>query len=55
MQKCYNTKVSLEEGKIRELTGKELAEDRVGLTIKSLVNLSEIISSLLFRKFLLKS
>ena len=44
-----------EEGKIRELTGKELAEDRVGLIIKSLVSLSEINSSFFFRKFLLKS
>ena len=48
MQWCYNIDVSLEEGKIRELTGKELVEDRVGLIIKSLVNLCEIISSFLF-------
>ena len=40
------------EGKIRELTGNELAEDRVGLTIKSLVSLSAIISSFLSRKLL---
>ena len=47
--------LSPEEGKIRELTGKELTEDRVGLIIKSLVSLSEKISSFFFRKFLLKS
>ena len=29
---------------MRELTGKELAEDRVGLIIKSPVSLSKIIS-----------
>ena len=45
----------MEEGKIKEMTGKELVEDRVGLTIKALVSLSEIISSFLFRKSLLKS
>ena len=48
MQWRYHIDVSLEEGKIRELTGKELVEDRVGLIIKSLVNLCEIISSFLF-------
>ena len=46
---------SVEEGKIRGLTGKELAEDCVGLIIKSLASFSEIIYSFLFRKFLLKS
>ena len=46
---------SVKEGKIRELTGKELAEDCVGLIIKSLASFSEIIYSFLFRKFLLKS
>ena len=38
---------------MRELTGKQLAEDCVGLIIKSLVSRPEIISSFLFRKFLL--
>ena len=38
----YNTELSLEEGKVRELTGKKFAEDRVGLIIKSLGSLSEI-------------
>ena len=38
---------SPEEGKIRELTGKEIAEVHVGLIIKSLVSLSVIISSFL--------
>ena len=52
---CYNTELSPEKGKIRELTGKELAEDRVGLFIKSLVSLSEIVSSFFFRKLLLNS
>ena len=55
LQQCYNTELSPEEGKIRELTGKELAKHRVGIIIKSLVSLSEIISSFFFRKFLLKS
>ena len=55
LQSCYNTEISPEEGKTRELTGKELAEDRVGLIIKSLVRLSEIMTSFFFRKFLLKS
>ena len=55
LQLCYNTELSLEEGKVRELAGKRLAEDRVGLIIKSLLSLSEIISSFFFRKFLLKS
>ena len=45
MLQCYNFKLSPEEGKIRALTGKELAEDRVGLLIQSLVIFSEIISS----------
>ena len=40
-----------DEGKIMELTWKELAEDRVDLIIKFLVSLSEIICSFLFRKF----
>ena len=37
MQFYYNIEVSLEEGQIRELAGKELAEDRVlvGLMIVS--------------------
>ena len=39
---------------IRELK-KKFAEDRVGLIIKSLVSLSEIISSFVFHKNLLKS
>ena len=47
--------LSSEEGKIRELTWKALAGDCVGLIIKSLVSLSEIIFSFFFRKFLLKS
>ena len=55
LQQYYNTELSPEEGKIRELTGKELAKHRVGLMIKSLVSLFEIISSFFFRKFLLKS
>ena len=55
MLQCYNFKLSPEEGKIRALTGKELAEDRVGLLIQSLVIISEIISSFFPRKFLLKS
>ena len=38
LYKCYNIEVSLEEGKIRELTGKGLAEDRVGLIINSLIS-----------------
>ena len=46
----YNIEVSLEEGKVRQLKGKEVVE--VGLTIKFLVSLCEIISSLLFRKLL---
>ena len=50
---CYNIEVSLEESKTRELTGKELVEDRVGLIIKSPVTFSEIISDFLFRKLLL--
>ena len=37
---------------IRELAEKELVEDCASLIIKSLVSLSEIISSFLFRKFL---
>ena len=37
------------------MIGKELAEDRVGLIIKSLVSVSEIISIFFFRKFFLKS
>ena len=40
---------------MRELTGKKLAEDYVGLIIKPLESLSEIISGFLFRIFLLKS
>ena len=40
-----NIEVSLEEGKVRQLKGKEVVE--VGLTIKFLVSLCEIISSLL--------
>ena len=40
---------------MRELTGKEPVEDRVGLIIKSLVSLSEIVCSFFFRKFLLNS
>ena len=36
-----------------ELTGKELVGYGVGLIIKSLVSFSEIMSSFLFRKFLL--
>ena len=55
LQQCYNTEHSPEEGKIRELTGKELAKDRVGRTMKILVSLSEIVSSFFFKKFLLKS
>ena len=43
----YNIEVSLEDGKIRELTGKELVEDCVGLIINSLVSVSEIISNFL--------
>lgn len=37
LQKCYNTDLTPEEGKTRELAGKELAEDRVlvGLMIVS--------------------
>ena len=35
------------------LTRKESAEDHAGLIIKSLPSLSEVISSFLFRKFLL--
>ena len=35
IQKCYNIELSLEEGKIRQLTRKKFAEDRVGLIIKS--------------------
>ena len=53
--KQHNTELSPEERKVREQTGKEVAEDRVGLIIKSLVILFEIISSFFFRKFLLKS
>ena len=59
-KKIYNNvtimlyELSPEEAKIRELTGKELAEDHVGLIITSLVSLSEIISSFFFRNFLLK-
>ena len=49
--KC-NTKVSLEESKTREPTAIELAEDCADFINKSLVNLSIIISSFLFRKFL---
>ena len=37
------------------MAAKELAEDYVGLIIKFLINLSEIISSFFFRNFLLKS
>ena len=44
--------VSLEESKTRELTAIELAEDCVDFINESLVNLSIIISSFLFRKFL---
>ena len=55
LQQCYNTEHSPEEGKIRQLTGKELAKDRVGRTMKILVSLSEIVSSFFFKKFLLKS
>ena len=33
MQICYNIEVSLEEGKIWELRGQELAENHVGLII----------------------
>ena len=55
LQKCYNTDLTPEECKTGELAGEELAEDRVGLIIKSWVSISEIISSLFFRKFLLKS
>ena len=55
LQECYNTELSPKEGKIRELTGKELAKDRIGHIIKFLVSLSEIISSFFCRKFLLKS
>ena len=47
--------IMLQKAKIRELTGKEFPEDRVGLILKSLVSLSEIFCSFLFRKFLLKS
>ena len=36
------------------LTRNEPAEDHAGLIIKSLLSLSEIISSFLFRKFLLR-
>ena len=36
IQQCYNIEVSLEEGTIRELTGKELAEDRVGHMMESI-------------------
>ena len=50
----WNIEVFLEEGKISELTYKELAEDRVGLIIKSLLSLSVIFSSFLFRKFFLR-
>ena len=53
IQQCHNIEVSPEEGKIRELTGNELAEDC--LIIKSVVSLSKIISSISFIKFLLKS
>ena len=49
----YNTELSPEEGKIRQLTGKGLAENRVDLIIKSLVSLFEITSSFFFRKLLL--
>ena len=37
----------------RELTGKELVEHYAELIIKPLISLSEIISSFLFRKFML--
>ena len=55
-KKIYNNvERSPEDSKIRELTRKELAEDRVGLIIKSLVNQSEKNSSFFLRKFLLKN
>ena len=53
IQQCYNIEVSPEEGKMRELTGKELAEDY--LIIKSLLSISKIFSSFSLRQFLLKS
>ena len=55
-KKIYNNfELSPDEGKIKELTGKELAEDHVGLIKKSLVSLSEIISRFFLGKFLVKS
>ena len=55
-KKIYNNvERSPEDRKIRELTRKELAEDRIGLIIKSLVSQSEKNSSFFLRKFLLKS
>ena len=54
IQQYYNIEISLEEGKIREVTGKKRAEDRGGLIIKSLFCLSEVSFSFLFRKLLLR-